>query len=37
MEELVIHDGRVQNLNLHDYKVPTQAETGTEPATPETG
>jgi carbon-monoxide dehydrogenase large subunit len=24
MEELVVRDGRIQNLNLHDYKLPTQ-------------
>jgi len=24
MEQLVLHDGRVQNLNLHEYKLPTQ-------------
>jgi CO/xanthine dehydrogenase Mo-binding subunit len=29
MEQLVVQDGRVQNLNLHDYKVPTQADTPT--------
>ncbi len=27
MEELVVRDGRVQTLNLHDYKLPTQADT----------
>jgi CO/xanthine dehydrogenase Mo-binding subunit len=27
MEELVVRDGHVQNLNLHEYKVPTQADT----------
>jgi CO/xanthine dehydrogenase Mo-binding subunit len=27
MEHIVVHDGRVQNLNLHEYKIPTQADT----------
>jgi CO/xanthine dehydrogenase Mo-binding subunit len=26
MEQLVLQDGRVQNLNLHEYKIPTQAD-----------
>jgi CO/xanthine dehydrogenase Mo-binding subunit len=24
MEQLVVRDGRVQNVNLHEYKLPTQ-------------
>src|ERR687886_903112 len=27
MEQIVVEEGRVQNLNLHDYKIPTQADT----------
>ena len=27
MEQLVLQDGRVQNQNLHEYKIPTQADT----------
>jgi CO/xanthine dehydrogenase Mo-binding subunit len=27
MEQIVIQDGHVQNLNLHEYKIPTQADT----------
>jgi CO/xanthine dehydrogenase Mo-binding subunit len=27
MEQLVVEQGRVQNVNLHDYKIPTQADT----------
>jgi CO/xanthine dehydrogenase Mo-binding subunit len=26
MEQIVLKDGRVQNLNLHEYKIPTQAD-----------
>jgi CO/xanthine dehydrogenase Mo-binding subunit len=26
MEQIVLQDGRVQNLNLHEYKIPTQAD-----------
>jgi CO/xanthine dehydrogenase Mo-binding subunit len=26
MEQLVLQDGRVQNQNLHEYKLPTQAD-----------
>ena len=26
MEQLVVQDGRVQNLNLHEYKIPTQVD-----------
>jgi nicotinate dehydrogenase medium molybdopterin subunit len=29
MEQLVIRDGRVQNLNLHEYKLPTQLDAPT--------
>ena len=29
MEELVVRDGHVQNLNLHEYKLPTQADVPT--------
>jgi len=27
MEQFVVQDGHVQNLNLHEYKIPTQADT----------
>jgi CO/xanthine dehydrogenase Mo-binding subunit len=27
MEQIVVTDGHVQNLNLHEYKIPTQADT----------
>jgi CO/xanthine dehydrogenase Mo-binding subunit len=27
MERIVVQDGHVQNLNLHEYKIPTQADT----------
>jgi CO/xanthine dehydrogenase Mo-binding subunit/aerobic-type carbon monoxide dehydrogenase small subunit (CoxS/CutS family) len=27
MEQIVVEEGRVQNVNLHDYKIPTQADT----------
>jgi CO/xanthine dehydrogenase Mo-binding subunit len=27
MEQIVVQDGHVQNLNLHEYKIPTQADT----------
>ncbi|MCA1645417.1 MAG: molybdopterin-dependent oxidoreductase, partial [Chloroflexi bacterium] len=27
MEEIVVREGRVQNVNLHEYKIPTQADT----------
>jgi CO/xanthine dehydrogenase Mo-binding subunit len=27
MEQIVIQDGHVQNVNLHEYKIPTQADT----------
>jgi CO/xanthine dehydrogenase Mo-binding subunit len=27
MEQLVLQDGHVQNVNLHEYKIPTQADT----------
>src|SRR5229473_260977 len=27
MEQIVVQDGHVQNVNLHEYKIPTQADT----------